>query len=85
MSKRNNQNSQVGELLRRKNMKVEKCKETESVLMQWSQQKLYLHTTDVFLKKNAMFLFMNISKSQKKVRFTMWFHGKRKSLNGKFI
>ena len=32
-------------------------------------------------KKNAMFLFMNISKSQKEVRFTMWFHGKRKSFN----
>jgi hypothetical protein len=46
-------------------MKTEKCKQTESVLMQWSQQKLYQYLTEVF-KKNAMFLFMNISKSQKK-------------------
>jgi len=32
-------------------MKMEKCKQTESVLTQWSQQKLYLYLTDVFLQK----------------------------------
>jgi len=57
MSKYNNQNSQVGEQLRRKNVKAEKCKETESVLMQWSQQKLYLYLTDVFLKKMHVFVY----------------------------
>jgi hypothetical protein len=44
---------------------------------------VYLSNRCVF-KKNAMFLFMNISKSQRKVRFTMRFQGEWKLLNGKF-
>ena len=66
-------------------MKTEKCKQTGSVLMQWSQQKLYQYLTEVFKKKCNVFVYEYFKITEEKIRFTMWFHDEWKSLNGKSV